>query len=139
MGMSETLGQYIARRRRAAGLKQAELAGRVNVTTAYIRQLERGRNPASSVNGADIRPPLEVVDQIARATGTPIAEMRLAAGHEPPTELIDGEQQAGAAGFDRSDFAALYQKYEKLQPREKQEFNRILLMIDRELDRLQEK
>lgn len=136
--MSETFGQYIARRRRAAGLKQGELARRINVTPAYLRQLERDRNPAASINGEDIRPPVEVVDQIAKATGTPLAEMRLAAGHAAPEEIRDGEPKADGV-FDRSDFAALYRKYENLPRKDKRGFKRILLMIDRELDRLQEK
>ena len=131
--MSQRFGQYVARKRKAAGLTQAELAGRVSVTTTYIRHLERGVDPFG--RSESLRPAVELVDAIAKAVDAPLAETRSRAGYATPTES-NGEE-LNESGFDKSDFAALYRKYERLKPKQKRAFTPILEMIDRELERLQ--
>ncbi|HYE64064.1 MAG TPA: helix-turn-helix transcriptional regulator [Pyrinomonadaceae bacterium] len=132
--MSETFGQYIARRRKAVGLTQAEVARRISVTPTYISHLERGIDPTGRSDM--LLPTVEVVDAIAKAINAPVAKVRRLAGHAPPEDVI--HEVIDENVFDKGDFDALYFKYEKLTAKQKREFKRILEMIDRELDRLQQ-
>ena len=129
--MGETFGQYLARRREAAGLSQAELAGRVGVTPTYIGYLERGDDPTGI--GDAMRPVVEVVDAIAEALDTPVAEARCAAGYEPP-EDSPCTCAAVESTFGESDFATLHRMYEKLSPERRQVFRPILGMLWREIE-----
>ncbi len=131
--MSETFGDKLTRWRESVGLTQAELGGRVGVTSIYIGYLERGSDPTGI--GEEIRPMIEVVDAIAEALDVPVAEVRLAAGYEPPE---DSQMSGEAVGdtFDESDFAALHRLHEKLDPAIRKRFRPVLEMVRRELELL---
>lgn len=129
--MTVKFGQQLARWRKAAGLTQGELAGRVGVTPTYIAHLEREVGPHG--NGATRRPVIEVVDAIAGALDVPLAEARCAAGYDPP------EGSAAACEvlrntFGESDFSALHQMYEQLTLERRAAFRPILEMVGRELE-----
>ena len=129
--MSETFGQYLTRRREAARLTQAELAGRVGVTPTYIGYLERGSDPAGI--GEEMRPRLEVVDAVAEALGVPVAEVRCVAGYDPPDDS-PASCEAVASAFDESDFATLHRMHEKLNPERRRAFHIVMQMVRRELE-----
>jgi transcriptional regulator with XRE-family HTH domain len=129
--MSETFSQYLKRRREAAGLTQAELAGRVGVTTAYIGSLERGSDPTGV--GEGLRPVIEVVEAVAAALDVPAAEVRCAAGYDPPAGSRVSCEVAGDT-FDEGDFAALHRMHEKLEPERRRAFLPVLRMVRRELE-----
>lgn len=131
--MSETFGQYLTRRREAAGLAQAELAGRIGVTPVYVGYLERESGPTGV--GEGLRPMLEVVAAIAEALGVPLAEVRCAAGYGPP-EDSDVSCEAVGGTFDGSDFAALHRMHERLDPEGRRSFRPVLEMVRRELESL---
>ncbi len=131
--MSETFGHYMKRRREAAGLTQAELAGRVGVTATYIASLERASDAAGI--GQEMRPMIEVVDAIACALDAPVAEVRRAAGYEPPEDSAASCEAVGGT-FDESDFAALHRMHEELDPARRRTFRPVLDMVRRELELL---
>jgi transcriptional regulator with XRE-family HTH domain len=131
--MSETFGQYLKRRREAAGLTQAELAGRVGVTPTYIGYLERGSDTAGI--GQQMRPMIEVVDAIAEALAAPAAEVRCAAGYDPPANS-GGSCEVVCDTLDEGDFAALHRMHEKLEPERRRAFRPVLRMVRRELESL---
>jgi len=131
--MSEKFGEYLARRREAAGLTQAELAGRVGVTPTYIGYLERGSDPTGI--GEELGPMIEVVKAIAGALGLPVAEVRCAAGYDPPDDSNVSCEVFGDA-FDESDFAALHRIHEKLDSERRRGLRPVLRMIRRELESL---
>lgn len=131
--MSETFGQYLKRRREAAGLTQAELAGRVGVTPTYVGYLERGSDPTGI--GEELRPMVEVVNALACALGLPMAEVRCAAGYGPP-EGSNVSCEAVGHTFDESDFAVLHQMHERLDPERRRAFRPVLRMVRRELESL---
>jgi transcriptional regulator with XRE-family HTH domain len=132
--VGETFGQYVARKREAAGLTQVELAGRVGVTPTYIGYLEREVDPTGI--GERLRPMIEVVDAVAAALGLPLTEVRLAAGHDPPAGTASSSFEVVRINPDEGDFAALRRKYESLTPEQRRSFRPVLEMVDRELDRL---
>ncbi len=88
----ETFGQYLAAKRKQAGLSQRELAARVGVSPTYISYLERDINPAARGRP---QPSVDLVDRLARALGCPVNEMRLKAGyapaeqHDAPADFLD--------------------------------------------------
>ena len=128
--MSVTFGQRLVRWREAAGLTQAELAGRVGVTPTYIAHLER--EVAHIGIGETRRPMIEVVEAIAAALDVPLAEVRCAAGYDPPA--ASGSACEAARGtFGESDFAALHVMHERLSPEQRRAFQPILEMVSREL------
>lgn len=129
--MSDMFGQYLTRRREAAGLTQAELAGRVGMTTTYIGYLERGSDPAGA--GQEMQPMIEVVDAIAEALDVPVAEVRCAAGYDPPDDPAASCEFVGST-FDESDFATLHRLHEKLDPERRRAFHHVLRMVRRELE-----
>ena len=129
--MSETFGQYLTRRREAAGLTQAELAGRVGLTPAYIGYLERGSGPTGV--GVGMRPRLEALSAIAEALGVPLAEVRCAAGYAAP-EDSDVSCEAVGDTFGESDFASLHRMHERLDPERRRSFRPVLEMVRRELE-----
>jgi transcriptional regulator with XRE-family HTH domain len=131
--MSETFGQYLKRRREAAGLTQGELAGRVGVTPTYIGYLERGSDPTGI--GEELRPMVEVVNAIAEAIGLPVAEVRCAAGYDPPEDSNVSCEVVGDT-FDEGDFAVLHHMHEKLDPERRRAFRPVLRMVRRELESL---
>lgn len=131
--MGEKFGQYLKRRREAAGLTQAELAGRVGVTPTYIGYLERGSDPTGI--GEELRPMIGVVDAVAAALDAPVAEVRCAAGYDPPEDAAASCEAVGST-FDESDFAALHRMHEKLAPARRQMFRPVLNMVRRELELL---
>src|SRR5918992_5599984 len=111
--MSETFGQRLVRWREAAGLTQGEVARRVGVTPTYIAHLEREAGVAAG--GQKMRPMIEVVDAIAEALDVPLAEVRCAAGYDPPEES-SASCEVVRNTFGESDFAALHHMYERLTP-----------------------
>jgi transcriptional regulator with XRE-family HTH domain len=122
-------GQYVEHRRRKLGLTQEELARRVGLSTFYIDNLERGIDPTGK--GKMLRPPREVVDNIAKALGWSQREARQAAEYEPPDSSkvsYEAEEE-----FELSDFASLYDKYQKLSAERQKEFQPVLEMLNREL------
>ena len=129
--MSETFGRRLARWREAAGLTQGELAGRVGVTPTYICHLEREVEPAGV--GEWQRPLVEVVDAIAAALDVPLAEVRCAAGYDPPEET-SASCEVVRNTFGGSDFAELHQMYERLTPERRTQFRPIIEMVGRELE-----
>jgi transcriptional regulator with XRE-family HTH domain len=129
--MSETFGQYLKRRREAAGLTQSELAGRVGVTPTYVGYLERGSDTAGI--GQQMRPMIEVVDAIAEALAAPVADVRRAAGYEPSEDSHVSCKVVGDT-FDDGDFAALHRMHEKLDPERRRTFRPVLRMVRRELE-----
>lgn len=135
--MAESFGQYLSRKREAFGLTQTELAGRVGVTPTYISYLERGVDPTGI--GQSIRPMIEVVDAIADALETPLAEVRCAAGYDPPEGVEAAcEEIAVESSFDKSDFAMLHQKYEQLTPDQRRRISPVIEMLRHELDRIRD-
>ncbi len=60
------LGDRIRQRRADTGLSAAELARRAMISTGYLSALERGQRP---------RPSAEVLDRLATALGTTIADL----------------------------------------------------------------
>lgn len=131
--MSGTFGQRLVRWRKAAGLTQGELAGRVGMTPTYISHLEREVDPTGI--GEKPRPMIEVVDAIAKALSVPLAEVRCAAGYDPP-EDSSASCEVVRRTFGESDFAALHRMYERLTPEQRQGFQRVLEMMSRELESL---
>ena len=131
--MSDTFGRRLARWREAAGLAQGEVARRVGVTPIYIADLEREAGPAGV--GHEARPVIEVVDGIAEALGVPLAEVRCAAGYDPP-EDSSASCEVVRNTFGESDFAALHQMYERLTPERRVQLQPILEMVSRELESL---
>ena len=129
--MSGTFGQRLVRWREAAGLTQGELAGRVGVTTTYISHLEREVDPTGI--GEKLRPMIEVVDAIAKALSVPLAEVRCAAGYDPPEDSF-ASREVVRRTFGESDFAALHRMYERLTPEQRQRFQWALEMMSRELE-----
>jgi transcriptional regulator with XRE-family HTH domain len=57
-----TVARELARRRREAGLSQAEVAARMGTSQGAVSRVESGR----------VTPTLEFVDRFARAIGTPV-------------------------------------------------------------------
>jgi len=131
--MSETFGQYLTRRREAAGLTQAESAGRAGLTPTYIGFLERGSGPTGV--GVGMRPRLEALGAIAEALGVPLAEVRGVAGYDPPADSAASCEFAGDT-FGESDFAALHRMHERLGPEGRRSFRPVLEMVRRELESL---
>ena len=129
--MSETFGRRLARWRKTAGLTQGELARRVGVTPTYISHLEREVGPAGS--GQKLRPMIEVVDAIAAALDVPLAEVRCAAGYDPPEET-SASCEVVTNTFGEGDFAALHLMYERLTPERRTQFRPIIEMVSRELE-----
>lgn len=134
--MSDTFGERLARWREAAGLNQEELARRVGVTATYIGYLEREVDPTGI--GERMRPMIEVVDAIAEALGVPLAEVRCAAGYEPPRDSpVSCEVVTNT--FGEGDFATLQHLYEQLTPEQRRSFQPILEMVRRELELMSKK
>lgn len=131
--MTETFGQYLTRLREAAGLTQAELAGRVGLTSSYIGYLERGSGPTGA--GVGMRPRLEVLSAIAEALDVPLSEVRCAAGYEPPVDSTESCEVARDT-FGKSEFAALHRMHERLAPEGRRLFHPVLEMVRRELETL---
>jgi transcriptional regulator with XRE-family HTH domain len=129
--MSETFGQRLVRWREAAGLTQGEVARRVGVTPTYIAHLEREAGPAGV--GQEMRPMIEVVDAIAEALDVPLAEVRCAAGYDPPADS-SASCEVVRNTFGESDFAALHHMYERLTPEQRRQLQPILEMVSRELE-----
>lgn len=129
--MSETFGQRLVRWRRTAGLTQREVARRVGLTATYIGQLEREADPAGAEEKQ--RPIIEVVDAIAAALDVPLAEVRRAAGYDPP-EDSSASCEAVRNTFGEGDFAVLHHLYERLTPERRRQFRPILEMVGRELE-----
>ena len=75
-------GKWLRETRHRSGLSQEELAGHCGVTASYISRLEHELDHTRS--GAPCLPPVEIVDAMAEALGTGLAEARLAAGYAPP-------------------------------------------------------
>lgn len=131
--MSETFGQYLTRRREAAGLTQAELARRAGLTPTYIGFLERGSGPTGV--GVGMRPRLEALGAIAEALGVPPAEVRCAAGYNPPADY-GASCESVEDSFGESDFAVLHHMHERLDPEGRRSFHPVLEMVRRELESL---
>ena len=129
--MSETFGRRLARWRKTAGLTQGELARRVGVTPTYISNLEREAGPAGA--GEKLRPMIEVVDAIAAALDLPPAEVRCAAGYDPPADT-SATCEVVTNTFGEGDFAALHLMYERLTPERRTQFRPIIEMVGRELE-----
>src|SRR5262245_44602236 len=87
--MAKTFGQKLASWREKAGIKQKELAERIDVSATYISNLER--DFSATAKGGRPQPSLEICDKIARALGAPIAEVRLAAGYAAPAGTPDSQ------------------------------------------------
>jgi len=134
--VKETFGRFLARRRKAAGLRPAELARRIGVTPKYLSYLERGTDPSGISD--TLRPTTELADAIASALGIPATEVRCAAGLITPDgpEKSSECEESTRNGFTESEFAVLFEKYEALTPEQRQSFRPILDMIDHELERL---
>lgn len=65
MDIRNQFGKLVRTRRRALDLSQEELGEKSDLNRGYISDIERGlRNPS-----------LEVIDRIARALGTDLAEL----------------------------------------------------------------
>lgn len=77
--MTESFGQWLERKRRAAGLNQTELAQRSRVTKATISLYER--------DGID-QPRRGQIDKIAKALGVSVDEARSKAGYA--SEKLEG-------------------------------------------------
>lgn len=131
--MSETFGRRLARWREAAGLTQGEVARRIGVTPIYIAHLEREAGAAAG--SQKMRPMIEVVDAIARALDVPLAEVRCAAGYDPPAES-SASYEVVRNTFGESDFAALHHMYERLTPEHRRQLQPVLEMVSRELESL---
>ncbi|MCA1612672.1 MAG: helix-turn-helix domain-containing protein [Acidobacteria bacterium] len=129
--MSETFGRRLARWREAAGLTQGEVARRVGVTPTYIGHLEREADQTGG--GTKLRPMIEVVDAIAAALDVPLAEVRCAAGYDPP-EDSHASCELMRSTFGEGDFAALHRMYERLTPERRMRFQPLLEMVSRELE-----
>jgi transcriptional regulator with XRE-family HTH domain len=129
--MSKTFGQQLAGWRKTAGLTQGEVARRVGVTPTYISHLEREAGPAGS--GEKLRPMIEVVDAIAAALDLPPAEVRCAAGYDPPEDTSTSCEVVGNT-FGEGDFATLHLMYERLTPERRTQFRPIIEMVGRELE-----
>lgn len=132
--MSETFGQYLTRRREEAGLSQDELAGRIGLTSTYVRYLERESGPTGV--GAGMRPMLEVVIAIAEALNVPLAEVRRAAGYDDMTDDSAASCESVSDTFDGSDFAAFQRMHEQLNAEGRRSFRPVLEMVRRELESL---
>ena len=101
------------------------------MTTTYISHLEREVDPTGI--GEKLRPMIEVVDAIAKALSVPLAEVRCAAGYDPP-EDSSSSCEVVRRTFGESDFAALHRMYERLTPEQRQRFQWALEMMSRELE-----
>jgi transcriptional regulator with XRE-family HTH domain len=113
--------------RKAAGLTQKELAERLDVNVSYISNLERDFSPTAK--GGSPQPSREFVDALAKVLRVPLHEVRLAAGYSPFSTSPSEEDAL---------LMSLFLKHSKLTPKEKAEFRRVLEMVDRELDRIEE-
>lgn len=131
----EAFGEFLTRHREKLGLTQTEVARRVGLSLSYIINLEQGKDPTGK--NKKLKPPIEVVDQIAKALNLPVNKVRRIAGHETTVKdknsVNEIPQDDAEAGFERSMFFSLYEEYQKLSPKQQSEFNRILEMLSREL------
>jgi transcriptional regulator with XRE-family HTH domain len=124
--MSESFGQRLIKWREDKRINQGELARLLNLSPTYISNLERDVYP-NSKDGTG-KPSEKVVAKIAKALNQPLDRVRLAAGYAPTSQEPKDE-------FRESYYYTLYEK-SKNAPVETQEFvNRLLKMVDRELDR----
>ncbi len=73
--MSTSIGQHLAKLRRARGWSQAELARQAHVSQAYVSQVESGRRP---------NPSLVFAAQLATALGQPVTALL---GIETPEQI----------------------------------------------------
>lgn len=123
----------MTRHREKLGLTQAEVARRVGLSQSYIKNLEQGKDPTGKSKKP--KPPIEVVDLIAKALNLPVNKVRRIAGHEAVKDKSSQNeiQDDIEAGFERSIFFSLYEEYQKLSPGQKNEFDVILEMVRREL------
>jgi transcriptional regulator with XRE-family HTH domain len=83
-------GRYMLRdARKTAGLTQADVAGRLGVTQAYVCMLERGRRDV----------PAAMQDTVARAYGLGAAALAVRKDR-PPMESADVAKSLGALGYE---------------------------------------
>lgn len=130
----EAFGEFLTRHREKLGLTQVEVARRVGLSHSYIMNLEQGKDLTGK--SKKLKPPVEVVDQIAKALNLPVNKVRRIAGHETAGKDKNSAneiQDDAEAGFERSMFFSLYEEYQKLSPKQQSEFNHILEMVSREL------
>jgi transcriptional regulator with XRE-family HTH domain len=79
-------GEWLKARRLERRMSQETLAGKADISKAYVSALERGKPHPSSARPR--QPDLNVVDRIALALGVALDEARQAAGYAPPPRSI---------------------------------------------------
>jgi transcriptional regulator with XRE-family HTH domain len=70
--------QRLRELRRSRGMTQAELARRAEVSVTHLSELEN----------ADIAPGIDLVDRLARALGSPVADLLPSAGPAEPLPVL---------------------------------------------------
>ena len=85
--MAQSFGKWLHDWRERAGMKQVELARRLEVSPTYISNLERDISPSAKTGRP--QPSRDFVDRLAKALRVPIAEARLAAGYAPPESTAE--------------------------------------------------
>lgn len=133
--MGETFGQWLERKRKAAGLNQTELAERSRVTKATISLYELDR-----IN----QPRRSQVDKIAKALNVPLDEARDAAGYKAPgliserpksaAEFFEALERLGVPGLE---FGANYEGVNDLTPEQYQSLlNDVAMVVELSVRRL---
>jgi transcriptional regulator with XRE-family HTH domain len=121
--------RWLKEAREKRGWSGPELAERAHTTKQTVSQIERQQ--PHPVSGAPYRPSMAMVDKLARALGLSIGEARRAAGFAAPLSEVSADE------LEKDELTSLYFRRKRLQTsKRKAEFQRILAMVDRELDRL---
>jgi transcriptional regulator with XRE-family HTH domain len=123
-----SFGERLKKWRKAKGYTQKEAATALGVNVSYISNLER--DFSATAKGGKPRPSLKFVERVSRVFGVPQSEVRVAAGYAP----LEVEEMREEDAL----LMSLFFKHNKLTPQKKAEFRRVLEMVDRELDRIEQ-